>query len=200
MRKTRPMLGVALAGAAIVLLAGCAAPGAGPDGGSTAPTAAPATSTEEASADGSEGATDPEPACSGLTPQEAYEGSVDEVPPPFDDMDTEWFAPDIGLELFDDCAALSPIVITIDGGTASSPSQIMLFHHGEYVGTATETAYGFWPEAVQLDEATVEVTYRYPQGDDTNADPSGRAVATFAWNAETEQVDMTGELPPGLGA
>ena len=44
---------------------------------------------------------------------------------------------------FDACTMLSWITLSVEGATGSSPVQIMPFHYGEYIGTATEKAYGF---------------------------------------------------------
>ena len=37
------------------------------------------------------------------------------------------------------CTMLSWITLSVEGATGSSPVQIMLFHYGEYIGTATES-------------------------------------------------------------
>ncbi|WP_424064781.1 LppP/LprE family lipoprotein [Mycobacterium sp.] len=39
---------------------------------------------------------------------------------------------------FDPCATLSVALITVEMGTRSSPEQALLFHDGNYVGTATQ--------------------------------------------------------------
>src|SRR5271166_4430788 len=41
---------------------------------------------------------------------------------------------------FDPCATLSVALITVQGATRSSPEQALLFHGGNYVGTATPKA------------------------------------------------------------
>lgn len=99
-------------------------------------------------------------------------------------------------ETYDPCAALSSITVTIEGGTASSPSHIMLFNYGEYLGTATSDPKGFWPETVRVDDSTLEVTYKYPEAGDSNADPSGVAVSTFTWDEASQSVEHSGEFPP----
>lgn len=110
--------------------------------------------------------------------------------------DVAWTAPSSLLEGYDPCAELSWIPVTLEGGTVSTPWHIMLFHRGEYIGTATKDSYGFEPEITRIDDGTMEVIYRWPQGSDANAAPSGRSVATFTWNPQTEQVDFSGEVPP----
>jgi hypothetical protein len=99
-------------------------------------------------------------------------------------------------ETFDPCAELSSITVTVEGGTVSSPSHIMLFHHGDYLGTASSEAYGFWPSTERLDDGSIQVTYTYPLPDESNAAASGRAVSVFTWNDSTQGVDHTGEFPP----
>jgi hypothetical protein len=71
-----------------------------------------------------------------------------------------------------------------------------LFHNGEYLGTATKTAYGFTPTVERTADNAISVTYRFPQGMESNAEASGTAVATFTWNAATSSVDMAGDVPP----
>ena len=41
---------------------------------------------------------------------------------------------------------------------------------------------------------SVTVGYRWPVGNDSNANMTGRASVTFRWNGSS--VDMLGELPP----
>lgn len=43
---------------------------------------------------------------------------------------------------YNPCATLSTALITIQAATRSSPEQALLFHDGNYVGTATSKAYG----------------------------------------------------------
>lgn len=75
----------------------------------------------------------------------------------------------------------------------------MLFHRGEYLGTATWLAYSFTPSVSRISDRSIEVVYRYLQdGDMSHAAASGRAVATFTWNDETHSVDMAGEVPPDI--
>ena len=89
-----------------------------------------------------------------------------------------------------------PIVLTINGATGSSPYHIMLFHKGEYVGTATAEPQGFSPDVKQVDGKTLAVTYFYTKPGEANAERSGEAHATFTWDPAQEKVVMDGELPP----
>jgi hypothetical protein len=100
-----------------------------------------------------------------------------------------------GESNYDPCAALSYARLDVAGGTGSSPAQFMLFHDGEFVGTATECAFGLTSViGTTLDSITVE--YRWPRAGDPNAAPSGLATMTYRWNGQA--VDAVGDLPVEL--
>lgn len=107
----------------------------------------------------------------------------------------EW-NPDTAIADYDPCADLSWAAVTVTGATASSPYHIMLFHKGEFLGTATAQPYGFAPEINRASGRQMDVTYRWPQDGDANANPTGSSFASFAWNPVTEQIDMAGNVPP----
>ncbi|MGO2111004.1 MAG: LppP/LprE family lipoprotein [Pseudoclavibacter sp.] len=138
--------------------------------------------------------------CSGLSGAEALATWVGDVPSPFPDnpdmsyveWSTEWADP----TTYDECLPLSWIVLPIEGGTASSPYHVMLFNEGQYLGVATLRAYGFFPDVQRIDDATIRIIYKYALPDETTAGASGHATADFTWNDETQQVDMTGDVPP----
>ena len=101
----------------------------------------------------------------------------------------------LGDSNYDPCADLSYALVETEGGTGSSPQQLMLFHRGAYIGTATECAFGF----TSVTDATgnsVTVEYRWPLPGDTNAAPSGSATVTFTWNGT--DVVMSADLPAEL--
>ena len=157
-----------------------------------------ATETPSASASATPTPT-PAPTCASLDGEAAAAEAIPLLPAPFDDPAMsviEWDASQATVDTYDPCAALSWIVVPISGGSVSSPNQIALFHRGEYIGPATERSYGFWPEVARIDDATIEVTYRWAESGDTNAEPSGRAVASFAWDEASQSVVFGGELPP----
>jgi hypothetical protein len=100
-----------------------------------------------------------------------------------------------GESNFDRCAALSYARLDTEGGTGSSPVQLMLFHNGVFVGTATDCAFGF----TSVDSSTADaitVTYRWPREGDTNAAPSGQGTVTYRWSGDA--VVMEGQLPAEL--
>ena len=99
---------------------------------------------------------------------------------------------------YDSCADLSWITL-IGGGTGSSPRQQMLFHEGDYLGTTTSKPIGFHPATQRLTDSSIQVTYTYVKGNESNAEARGRAVSTYTWNPDTESIDHAGEWPPGIG-
>ncbi|MGO2750276.1 MAG: LppP/LprE family lipoprotein [Pseudoclavibacter sp.] len=135
-------------------------------------------------------------ACTDSTQAAALESALPQLAPFPDFPDLPWVAAEPDRETWNSCAPLSYAVATLEGGTASTPNHILLFHGGEFVGTATTDAYGFFPEVQQLSDTLITVTYRYPLPGEPNAAPSGEAVATYAWDAATQSVVMDGELPP----
>lgn len=134
--------------------------------------------------------------CSGMTGAEAIAAWGDQVPIYDDELGWQWDEERADTSTYDECAALSWIVLELEGGTASSPYQIMLFHNGRYIGVTSNQAIGFWPYVVRLDDATVEVTYTWPQDWESHAEASGRSVSVFTWDAASEQVIHSGEWPP----
>lgn len=97
---------------------------------------------------------------------------------------------------FDPCAELSWQTISIEGATGSSPHHIMLFHYGEYIGTATAEPYGFFPSVERVNGNEISVTYHWPQEGDANAAPTGETHAGFRWDEAQRKVIMSGDVPP----
>lgn len=91
---------------------------------------------------------------------------------------------------------MSWITVSIEGGTASSPYQIMLFHHGRYIGTTASDGIGFHPDVVRLSDSEIQVTYMYTLEGEANAEASGRSVSTFTWDEATGSIVYGGEWPP----
>ncbi len=139
----------------------------------------------------------PTPTCAPLDGPAAAAEVIGQLPPTFEEPSMSHVAWDLGsarVDGYDPCAELSWIVFSVEGGTVSSPSQIALFHRGEFIGTATEKAYGFWPDVERVSDGEIEVTYRWPKPDEANAEASGRSVSVFTWSDGV--VNRTGELPP----
>jgi hypothetical protein len=133
-----------------------------------------------------------EPTC-GVDPgAEAITDAIGAVPPAFDGFPGWAYG---GASNFDPCAALSYALLDTEGGTGSSPVQVMLFHDGTYVGTATECALPFTTvTGTSTDSVTIE--YRWPRPGDSNAAPSGLASVAFRWSGGA--VRMESEVPQEL--
>lgn len=141
--------------------------------------------------------TTPTPTCATLDGHDAAAEAIALLPPAFDDpgmSDVAWHLDSADMDGYDPCATLSWIVFSVEGGTVSSPSQIALFHRGEYLGPATERAYGFWPDVARIGDGEIEVAYTWPREDESNAEASGRSVVRYTW--QDGEVRRTGELPP----
>lgn len=89
------------------------------------------------------------------------------------------------------CAPLGYAELATAGGTGSSPTQLLLYNEGEFLGTGIRcNALG---QVTGSTADSVTVQYRWPVGNDSNANMSGRADVTFQWNGSS--VDMIGNLP-----
>lgn len=191
-------------GALVAVLAGCTSDPAQQTQPSqaTAPTsAAPVTPTPiptatAAPATSPAAAPTPTPTCGPSSGAAASASAIAHLPVPSGLDDHHWDATLADYSGYDACAALSWSTVTLDGATASSPYAILLFHEGAYLGTATATQYGFFPTVTRASGSSIAVTYHFPEGGDSNANPTGQAKATFTWNAGTRQVVMTGDTPP----
>lgn len=89
------------------------------------------------------------------------------------------------------CGTLGYAELATTGGTGSSPTQLLLYNNGKFLGTGIKcNALG---QVSGSTDESVTVQYRWPQGMDSNANMTGRASVTFAWNGSS--VDMLGNLP-----
>ncbi|ORM37700.1 hypothetical protein BFL43_03280 [Williamsia sp. 1135] len=93
------------------------------------------------------------------------------------------------------CASLTYVTLDTEGGTVSSPYQLLLFHDGEFLGTGTSCNLSYQTVAATTDDR-IDVRYRYLVGDEANADPQGEAYVSYHWNGSG--VDMLGELPEAV--
>jgi hypothetical protein len=96
---------------------------------------------------------------------------------------------------YDPCADLSTILIMVDGGTASSPMQALMFHRGAWLGTGTLRAYSFTSvDAAASTKDTVVLAYRSGQ----SCSACGDGILTrvrYHWDGN--QVQMLDPPPPG---
>lgn len=136
--------------------------------------------------------------CSGLTGEEAVAIWGPLVDPVALEPQWEWNLEGADTSTYDECAELSWVVLGIHGPTASSPYQIMLFHHGTYLGVTTEYPLPFEPHVLRLDDGMIQVTYTWAREGESNAEASGRSLSLFAWDDATGQVIHSGELPPTI--
>ena len=89
------------------------------------------------------------------------------------------------------CGTLGYAELATQGGTGSSPTQLLLYNYGEFLGTGIScNALG---QVIGSTDQSVSVEYRWPEPGDSNADMSGRANVMFQWNGSS--VDMVGALP-----
>src|SRR6476469_4953528 len=55
-----------------------------------------------------------------------------------------WSTDPAGFEgTFDPCVTLSAVIIAVEGATGSSPNHVLLFHKGDFFGTARHESLGF---------------------------------------------------------
>ncbi|RDI51082.1 LppP/LprE family lipoprotein [Nocardia mexicana] len=94
---------------------------------------------------------------------------------------------------FDPCVTLSAAIVTIEGATGSSPQHALLFHRGEYIGTATAEAYGFTTLAAAAStDDTVVLDYKTP-GSCNACDDGTHTQVGFHWDGR--RVVMNGTPP-----
>jgi len=187
-----------------IALTGCSAGSDAPEPTRTvtqtvAPTAA-ATSTPSAAASTPAPVRTPQPSatptCGAEDPTSAIQQAADRLGPPADIAGATWGTAAAERGGYDPCAALSWVVLRPETSSGSSPSAILLFHDGGYLGTATKVQYAFEPDVSRTSDTALSVTYRYPRDGESNAEAGGRAVATYRWDDAAGRVVMTGDVPP----
>lgn len=155
--------------------------------------------TRTTSAEATTRTADSEAQCSTSNASQAARDAAKRVPaydPGFGDG-TRWkYTADSSINGWDRCAGLSWVALPIERGTGSSPWQIALFRHGEYLGTATAKGYGFWPTITRVSDDKIKVVYHWPKEGEGTANASGTTVAYFAWDDVDHTVRMTGSTPP----
>ncbi|MDC8973046.1 LppP/LprE family lipoprotein [Mycobacterium marinum] len=89
---------------------------------------------------------------------------------------------------YDPCAELSAVVVTVVDATRSSPDEALMFHRGQFVGTATPEAYPFTQlEAPASTDDLVVLTYRSRQSCDACED-GVLTVVGFQWQGDHVQM------------
>lgn len=100
-------------------------------------------------------------------------------------------------ETYDACATLSWIVVPLtDCCLGGYPFEIMLFHKGEFVQTATEKVYGRTPEVTRISEEEIEIIRSWVPDGGSSVGPYESAASTFIWDEDSESVVREGKLPP----
>ena len=136
--------------------------------------------------------------CATMTGAEAVSTWGPQVPTFREGDDWQWDLDRADPNTYDACAALSWVVLGLKGGMASSPVQIMLFHHGQYIGVTASEPINYWPGVVRLDDAAIQVAYTWPRDGESNAEASGRSISIFTWDDRTRSVTHSGEWPSGF--
>lgn len=159
------------------------------------PSAASPSASSPSSAPSSPTAT-PMPTCGPSSGASAAAGPIARLPLPAALPSARWDPSTADASTYDGCAALSAVTVTLAGSTASSPVAVLLFHDGTYLGTATKEQYSFEPQVTRTAPDAIRVVYSYTVGRDTDADPSGRATATYTWDDAAGRVVLSGDVPP----
>jgi hypothetical protein len=176
------LIGSLLAG--VLLLAGC--DGAKTAGPSTPSQSPPSPTTNQASASPTQ------PSC-GPDKDTALRDALTRYPP--EPVTGRGWGPNSQGDNYDPCADLSTILIMVDGGTASSPMQALMFHRGTWLGTGTSRAYSFTSvDSAASTNDTVVLAYRSGQ----SCSACGDGILTrvrYHWDGN--QVQMLDPPPPG---
>ena len=186
----RALVGVTALLLALVLpLAGCAntaRPGPATHAGSAQPSPSSPTTSLQTPVSGTNADCGPDQAT-------ALRDALAQYPP--EPVTTRPWGPNPQGGNYDPGADLSTILISIEGSTASSPMQALMFHRGNWLGTGTQRAYSF----ISVDEAastkdTVVLAYRSGQ----RCSACGDGILTrvrFHWDGN--KVQMLDPPPPG---
>jgi len=74
----------------------------------------------------------------------------------------------------------------------------MFFYRGEFVGRATEQAFGFSPTINRIATNKIKVTFTWAQNNEPNAKASGKAESVYTLIAPSKEIRHSGQLPPGV--
>jgi hypothetical protein len=123
--------------------------------------------------------------------------AVRSLPPAIRGVDAPWDPNPFGGN-FDPCATLSTALVTVQGATGSSPAHALLFHLGEYVGTATPVPYPF--TSLNKDETADDtVVLNYKDGRSVcTACPGPIYEVHYQWR--DNRVATLDPLPPAPGS
>ena len=120
--------------------------------------------------------------------------AVASLRPAFPNMDVAWNPAPYGGN-FNPCATLSTALVTVVGATGSSPDHALLFHYGEYLGTATWEPYPFTSLNIPLTtDDTIVLEYKDGRYVCT-ACPGPVTIVRYQW--QRDHVQMLDPPPPG---
>ncbi len=158
--------------------------------GNAAPVATPAPTLNT-------GSSRPEQACGSSNVNQVVAQHIVEVPEMFAESGTatSWTVDSTASESYDACLDLSWVILPLSRGTGSSPYQIMLFHQGQYIGTPSLVSFGFYPIINRISDDAIEVGYKWPVGNQSNAEAQVQTVMTYRYNPNTGGVTATGRWP-----
>lgn len=191
----RRKLALSVCGSALLLMSACNSPGSTPTTVTvTAPPPAASSPAVQSPAAGPPAVTAPAappPTC-GPDQATALQSALAKLPPE-PKTGRGWQTTPIGGD-YNPCADLSTILVMIQGGTASSPVQALMFHRGKYLGTGTSKAYGFTSlSAGRSTGDTVVLDYAMPGECDACAPAS---VTSVRYHWQGDHVQMLDPPPP----
>lgn len=119
--------------------------------------------------------------------------------PPYPDTGWTWNADPATFQgNYNPCATLSTVLATVEMATGSSPVTALMFHNGDYLGTATLKAYPFTTlNTPQTTADTVVLDYKQP-GACTACPPAGITTVHYQW--QNDHVEMLDPAPPDPSA
>lgn len=95
---------------------------------------------------------------------------------------------------YDPCAELSAIVVVLNGN-GHPPASTLLFHRGKFFKNLDE---GYSTTKVRrVSDDTLTVTYHYTRGNESFAEPGGRAAMTYTYDESAPgKLRKSGKMPP----
>lgn len=188
----RRKINLTVGGCVLALVTACSSPGSTPVTVTvTAPPAAAPSPVAQTPAAAPPPAGPPSPTC-GPDEATALQSALAKLPPePV--TGRGWQNTPIGSD-YNPCADLSAILVIIQGGTASSPVQALMFHRGTYLGTGTSKAYGFTSlNSARSTNDTVVLDYKTP-GECNACAPAAVTSVRYQWQGD--HVEMLDPAPP----
>ncbi|MFW0795802.1 LppP/LprE family lipoprotein [Gordonia sp. CPCC 205515] len=125
----------------------------------------------------------------------AITAAAQQIAPPLPASTTESHWVYGGSTNYNTCNELSYAALDTDGATASSPMQLLLFHHGKFVGTGIKCNAGY-QTVTGASPTSVDVNYHYLNEGDISARPTGNVDVAFVWDGS--KVVMNGSLPAAM--